>query len=200
MKWLTREVFENEDHVELLQPELNTLEGSNFDIRERDDEERRIREVDQTVRCRLELHVRSERNTFECQLRERNVDFQSLVALPTKRSIHYALFVTVSNTHCFGNLFCKVLELFVQRLSSLPLLLFKLDFVFVSIAVLALPIASFVELDIGGLAVDLHVFGLLLSDHNGRFEMEVDNDEHFIIARLEEEVLDIVEQEIWMAR
>ena len=34
---------------------------------------------------------------------------------------------------------------------------------------------------------------LPLADHDGRLEVEVDDHEQFVVARLEEEVLDVVE-------
>lgn len=53
MKGRLREFLEDEDHIELLQTELDTLERGDLDVRESDDEEGRIGEVDETLRRRL---------------------------------------------------------------------------------------------------------------------------------------------------
>lgn len=37
-RWLCK-IFEDKDHIELLEAELNTLQGRNFDVCQRDDEE-----------------------------------------------------------------------------------------------------------------------------------------------------------------
>ena len=50
-----------------------------------------------------------------------------------------------------------MLELLVQSLPSLSFLLFQFDFILVTIAVLAFPIACLVELDVGCLAIKLYV-------------------------------------------
>lgn len=76
-----REVLENEDHIKLLEAELYALQGSNLDIRERNDEEWGIREMDKTLRRRLQPHVRTEWHTLERQLAERNVRLQCLASL-----------------------------------------------------------------------------------------------------------------------
>jgi hypothetical protein len=38
--------------------------------------------------------------------------------------------------------------------------------------------------------------GFLLPDHDGRFQMNVYNDQKFLVTRLEEKVLDVSEQNI----
>jgi len=38
--------------------------------------------------------------------------------------------------------------------------------------------------------------GLLLSNHNGRPEMQVDDDQQLIVTRLEENMLDIAEEDV----
>ena len=38
--------------------------------------------------------------------------------------------------------------------------------------------------------------GLLLSDHNGCLEVDVDDDQELVITRLEEEMLDIAKQDV----
>lgn len=41
-------VFEDKDKIELFECELDTLQGSDFNLVESDDEERRVDEVDKT--------------------------------------------------------------------------------------------------------------------------------------------------------
>jgi len=53
------------------------------------------------------------------------------------------------------------LEFPVQHLPSLPFLLLQLDFVFVSVTVLAFPVTRFVELDVRCLAEELDILPIL---------------------------------------
>ena len=65
MKGCLREVFEDEDQIELLEAVLDTLEGGDFNLGKGDDEERGIGEVDKALSRGLESNICSERNTFE---------------------------------------------------------------------------------------------------------------------------------------
>jgi len=44
---------------------------------------------------------------------------------------------------------------------------------------------------------EIPCLGLFLPNHDWRFQMEVNNDQHFAITRLEEKMLDITEKEVW---
>lgn len=48
MQWCFGEILENKNHIELLEAELDTLEGSNLDLTQCHHEERRVREVHKT--------------------------------------------------------------------------------------------------------------------------------------------------------
>lgn len=48
-----RKVFEDEDKIKLFECELYTFQGSDFNLVESDDEERRLDEVDETLRAGL---------------------------------------------------------------------------------------------------------------------------------------------------
>ena len=75
MKRCLREVFEDQNHVELLETKLDALQGGNLDVRQCNNEERRIREMDETFRCRLQTHIRPERHAFEGEFPEGNIGF-----------------------------------------------------------------------------------------------------------------------------
>ncbi len=51
-RW-TSEVLEDEDHIELLQTKLNTFQRSDLNICQRDNEEWRIRKMNETICRRL---------------------------------------------------------------------------------------------------------------------------------------------------
>jgi hypothetical protein len=122
---------------------------------------------------------------------------------------------TYSRCRHLRHLLREGLELPVQHLPSLPFLLLKFDFVFISVAVLALPVARFIELNIRCLAVELHILSVLqyktgrdsktkgtyvrlpFSDHHRRLQMYVNNHEQFVVAGLEEKMLDVAEKDIW---
>ena len=65
MKRRLGEIFEDEDHIELLQAELNTLQRGDLNLGQGDDQERRIREVYKALRCGLETDVLANRDTLE---------------------------------------------------------------------------------------------------------------------------------------
>ena len=108
----------------------------------------------------------------------------------------------------------KSFELPVQELPSLPFLLFEFNLVFIAITILALAIASLIELNVRGFPVELDILlvryselkdtrrkqntymSLLLANHDRSLQVNVHNDKKFMVARLEEQVLDIAEQDI----
>ena len=81
MQWALGKVLEDEDHIELLEAELNTLQRGNLDVSQGDYEERRIGQVDQTFRSWLQANVLTNRNTLERKLTEGYVDFESISGL-----------------------------------------------------------------------------------------------------------------------
>lgn len=76
-----REVFEDKHHIELLQAELDTLQGCNLDIGKSDDEEGWIRKMNQTFGCRLQPDILADRHTFKRQFTEGNVHLQGITSL-----------------------------------------------------------------------------------------------------------------------
>lgn len=85
MQRALREVLEDEHHIELLEAELYTLQGGNLDLRQSNDEEGGIGEVDETLRRRLQTDVLTDRYTFERQLTERNIDLEGVPRLDEQR-------------------------------------------------------------------------------------------------------------------
>lgn len=100
------------------------------------------------------------------------------------------------STHRLGNLLGVMLELLVQSLPAFPLLLLQLDFVLIAVSILPLPVSCLVKLDVGSFSVYLDVLGLLLANHNRGLQVHVNDHDHFVVARLEEEVLDVAEEDI----
>ena len=75
------EVLENEDHIKLLQTELDTFQRRHLDISKRDDEEWRVREVHKAFRRRLKADIGAERNTLERQFSEGNIKIECIAQL-----------------------------------------------------------------------------------------------------------------------
>ena len=82
-----RKVFENEDEIKLLECELDTFQGCNFDLVESDNEERWVDEVDETFGGGLQPNVGSEGHTLKGQLSERNVNLDSFSGLFASQSV-----------------------------------------------------------------------------------------------------------------
>lgn len=132
----------------------------------------------QAIRTRLYPNAGARWNTIKAQLSERYVNRNTFVSA------------------CISNLLGVVLELLVQLGPPPPLLLLGFKLLFVAISVLSLSVPSLVETLLGGFSVELHVLGLLLADHDGIDQVDVDDDDEFVLARLEEEVLDVAEQNV----
>lgn len=65
MKWGFREVLEDEDHIKLLEAELDTLQRCDFDVCQCDHQKWWIRQMDQTLGRGLEANIRSEGDTLK---------------------------------------------------------------------------------------------------------------------------------------
>lgn len=151
-----------------------------FDLVQRNNEERRLRELHQSVRSRLNEHIRSIRHSVETNLPERNVDVNALVFA------------------CIGYLLGKGLEFPVQCSSAAPLFLLRLEFFFIAVTMLAPTVAGLIELHIRSLAIELDILGLSLTDHDRRLQMNMDNNDHLVSTRLEEQMLHVAEKDINM--
>lgn len=173
-----REVLEHEDQIEVLETELYTFEVSNFNLFECDDHERRFGELHETVRGRLAEDVGAEWNTIETNLAERDVHIKVLVLA------------------CFSNLLSESLELAIEVGTTATLFLFGLELLFISVAVFAFAVTGFIKLDVSSFAKELNVFCLLLADQDGIFEVHVNNDNQFVVAGLEKQVLDVAEKNV----
>src|SRR4051812_21944771 len=90
----------------------------------------------------------------------------------------------------------EVKEFLVELGSPASLLLLSFELLLIAISVLPLPVASFIELHLRRFAVELHVLGLLLADHDWVDKMHVDDDYQLVLARLEEKMLDVAEEHI----
>lgn len=76
------------------------------------------------------------------------------------RFVHFSISKGISvidEAYLFSNLIGKMLELFIQGLSSLHLRLLELDFILVTVAVLSFAITSLVELNVRCFAIYLNV-------------------------------------------
>ena len=95
-----------------------------------------------------------------------------------------------------GNALCESLEFLVESDTTTTLFLLLFELFFVAISVTALAIASFVELHFGRFTVELNVLGLALTNYDRILEMHVNDDDEFLLRRLEEEVLDVGEEHV----
>lgn len=77
----SRKVLEDKDEVEVLEAVLDALEVRNFDLGEREDEERRLGEEHERVGRRLEEDVGPERDALEAELAEGDVDLDPAARL-----------------------------------------------------------------------------------------------------------------------
>ena len=164
----------DEAEVEVFQSELDPLEMRHFHLLQRKHEERRFRQIDQTVHCRLQEHIRPEGSPVEAQFPIRNVELQG----PAR--------------DVFAEL-DEGLELLVQSAPLLALAL--LVFLFVQVVVGPPAHVEVLRLD-ACFRVELNVVGGLLPDEEGSVEMEVNQDDHFPVAGLEEGVLDVGEDDV----
>ena len=86
MQGTLSEVLEDENHIELLETELNTLQGSDLNFRQGNDEERWVRKVYQTLGSRLQADILPNGYTFEGQFTGRNINFQCIARLRIVRT------------------------------------------------------------------------------------------------------------------
>ena len=63
-RWFGK-VLEDKDEIELLQSELNTFQRRNFDFAQSGHKERRIGEMNETLRRWLQTDICAMRHTFE---------------------------------------------------------------------------------------------------------------------------------------
>ena len=172
------EVLEDEDHIEILQAKLDTFEVGDFDLLKRDHCERWLGQLYQAVGSGLHEDVRAVGNTTKAQVAERYVYGDALVGASA----------------C--DLVGKVLELLIESYPTSTFLLLLFKFLLIMLSVLALAISRLVELHIGSLSVELNVLRFFLPDHDGIFEMNVNDNDQLVLARLEEQMLDIAEEQI----
>jgi hypothetical protein len=126
----------------------------------------------------LAENARTEWDTIESKLAERNIDIDVIVLA------------------CFSDLLCEGFELSIEVSTTSSFLLLSLEFFFVAISILPLPVSGLVELDVGSFSIELNILCLLLADQNWVLQMDMDDDYQFMLARLEEEMLDVAEENI----
>jgi hypothetical protein len=126
----------------------------------------------------LAENARTEWDTIESKLAERNIDIDVFVLA------------------CFSDLLCEGFELSIEVSTTSSFLLLSLEFFFVAISILPLPVSGLVELDVGSFSIELNILCLLLADQNWVLQMDMDDDYQFMLARLEEEMLDVAEENI----
>lgn len=130
-----------------------------LDLLERDDRERWLRQLHQSIGRGLHQDVGSIRNPGESNLPERYIN------------ANVKLFAGVSD------LLGKSLELFVKLGSTPSFFLFGLKLLFVAKAMSSFPVAGLIEGHIGSFAIKLHIFGFALTDHDGILQVEMKNDD-----------------------
>lgn len=207
-----RKVFENEDEIELLQCKLDSFQGCNFDLVERDNKERRFNEVDETFSGRLQPGVGSERNTLKGQLSEGHVNldrFSGLCTIVRVRAGETARLSTYRSGGSLRDSLRKELKLLVEHLSPSPFLLFHLYLILVTITVFPLSVTRLIELNVGSFSEELNVLDhsqwgwemdgvaspthmcLLLSNNDWGLQVNMNDHEQLLVTRLEEQMLDI---------
>lgn len=75
------EVLKDKDHIKVLQSKLDTFQVSNFNFAQGDDQERWIRQVNETIGCGLQQYIRSERHTSETKFPEWHIYFDTAITL-----------------------------------------------------------------------------------------------------------------------
>lgn len=153
---------------------------SNLDLIQCDGRERRLGELNQSICGRLNQDIGPVRNTSKADFSERNVD------------IHALIFASVCD------LLRKSLELPIQCSPASSFLLLSLEFLLVSIAVFTPTVSSFIKLHFCGLTIKLDILRLSLANHDGRFEVHMDEDNQFMGTGLKEKMLDVAEKDINM--
>lgn len=166
-------IFEDEHHIEVLQMELDTLEMDQLNIFEGDDERWPLGQSNETTGSRLQQHRGTEGGAGESQLAERRVEFDLLLR------------------HRF-DFFAKTFERRFEFVSELPLGLFGRQVVPVVHVLVFTQIGG----DFSDLRVELDVDMLLLPEHDGVFQVEMEEDDHFAVTGLEEGVFDVVVEDI----
>lgn len=159
---------------------LDSFQVGNFDLVQGDHHEGRLRELDQCVSCRLDKDIGAVGNTGETNLSERNVDIYTLIL------------------SSISDLLGECLEFAIERGSPASFLLLSLKLFLVAISMLAPAVASLVKLHFRGLAVELDIPCLSLSNHYGGLQVHVDEDDQLVSAWLEEEMLDVAKEHINM--
>jgi hypothetical protein len=94
------------------------------------------------------------------------------------------------------NLLGEGQKLLVQLSSPATLLLFGFKLFFVAEAMLALAVASLIKLHVGRLAEELDILGLSLANHDWIDQMQVNDDDEFLLAGLEEKMAHVVEEHV----
>lgn len=86
MKRLLREVTEDQNQIKVLETIGYSLQMSDFDIGERDDEERWIGEMDDAVGGWKDLNVGTMRDTTESEFTHWNIDTETTIGLGEERT------------------------------------------------------------------------------------------------------------------
>lgn len=134
--------------------------------------------MDQRIGRWLNENVGPVRNSCEANLPERDVNIHAFV-LP-----------------CVSDLLGERLEFPVEGRSTPPFFLLCFELLFVPKAMLASAIASLVKLHFRGFPIELNVSRLPLANHDGCLQVDVNQDNHFMSAGLEEQMLHVAEKHI----
>lgn len=155
---------------------------NDFHFRQGDDKDGLIRQVDEAVGRRLKQDVASVRHTVESEFPKGNIDLE-LVILRLGRLLDLAR---------------ETLEFPVQQLSSTSILLLLLNLVVIAVSSFTLLVTRLVVHGVTGFSDKLDILGLFLAiQQDWGFEVDVNNGVEFIVAWLEEEMLDVAEQNVW---
>ncbi|KAH3671692.1 hypothetical protein OGAPHI_000397 [Ogataea philodendri] len=170
-------VLEHKHKIEVLETKLDSFQVRDLDLLQSDHQEWQINQLHQTVSRWKTNHSRPRRNTLEPKLSEWNIKIHKPV-----RSI------------C--NLLAKTLELLVKSSFSSSLLLFLLQLVLIAIPVLSLSVSGLVNGDIRSLSEKLNIVGLLLTNHDWRLQVAVNDHNQLSLTRLKEQMLDVGKQNV----
>lgn len=152
----------------------------NLNFTQRHHQERRFRQLNNSIRGRLNQYIRAVGDAVETDFSKRNINVNPLVPAS------------------IGDLLSECFEFSVQCKPTASFFLLSLKLLFVSITVLPSAISSFIKLHFRSFPIELDVLGLPFTDHDRSFQVDMDDNNHFVCTGLEKQVLNVAEKNINM--
>src|ERR1700737_4878390 len=118
----------------------------NFDIRQSNHQEWRLRQTDKTICRRQQQNIRPERHTIKTQIPEWNINLHLPVTLSSAPS---------TSVYRIRNLLRKFFEFFVQSSPSSPFLGLLFMLIIIPISIFPFPIPRLIDLSICPLSEEL---------------------------------------------